>query len=297
MVNKSYQLISDLLSGKWFVEQSLRHADKPSHFDLLVSAKLINNAKKDFPDQTKNDDILSGIRDFFDKYLSGLMISKYLKLCWSEAKRSQADASLINPYYSKAIPAMRDPIDNVLTSALGISETPHSIPEVHFALSMYLCDKEISTFREAIHLSRTIHASDRVRKIAGALIPLFLYLIYNSIRGYDAYKTDVPISIHIPFLKIIVALIGNDKFDPDIDSSYHKRYTDAGNNFKKYIHKLNSEELSIKKLISEIKSNFEKVTFSNHSKFSDLYLTLINIRPELRHKTTLEIRRSPSSKN
>ena len=297
LVNRSSILISDLQSGKWFVEQSLRHVDKPSHFDLLVSTELLNKAKNQFPDENKFDNIISGLRDFFDKYLSGLMIPKYIKIRWSEAKSSQMDTTSINPYYSKAIPTLRDPLNDTLYSALDIIETPHSIPEVHFPLSMYICDKEINTYREAIHLSRAIYRSDNSRKIAGAIIPLFLYLIYNSIRGDTTSKTSVSISIHIPFLKIIVALIGNDKFDPDIASSYHKRYTDAGSNFKKYINKLNSKEPSIKRLISEIKSNFEKINLSNHSKFTDLYLKLINRKPDLRHNTTLEIRRSPSSKN
>ena len=191
---------------------------------------------------------------------------------------------------------MRDPLNNTLYSALDISETPHSFPEVHFPLSMYICDKEISTFREAIHLSRAIHTSDHARKIAGALIPLLLYLINKSIRGNNVNKTDVSISVHIPFLKIIIALIGNDKFDPDLDLSYHKRYTDAGNNFKKYINKLTSEEPSIKRLISNIKSEFKITSISNHKKFTDLYLALISLRPDLRHKTTLGIRRGLSSK-
>ena len=291
--SKSQKIAVEILSCKWFIDQVLFHAKTESPFRALIK-KVIkkDKLKKNNPPLnicSLDSGIYRGMKTFFDKYISGLRTNNAIVGKWANT------LNYLNNCNSESLLFNRSIFDskwyqNLIITSLDSTEAPQDPFLLFFALNIYLSDSEFVTFREAVHFVEMIQFFKYRRKWPGALISLYYHLLYKSIRRRHKSERSIRRLDHDPYLRLLSRVMDDKLVSPDKGPpEYFKRYYDFGWRFEKHVYNLQSKHSHVNLMILDLKKSFNDADLSCHEDFTNMYMKLIKMNPELIFRSPINL--------
>ena len=229
------------------------------------------------------------MKTFFDKYISGLKTNNAIVRKWTNS------LNYLNNCNSESLLFNRSIFDskwyqNLIITSLDSTEAPQDPFLLFFALNIYLSDSEFVTFREAVHFVEMIQFFKYRRKWPGALISLYYHLLYKSIRRHHKSERSIHRLDHDPYLRLLSRVMDDKLVSPDKGSpEYFKRYYDFGWRFEKHVYNLQSNSSHVNLMILDLKKCFNDADLSCHEDFTNMYMKLIKMNPELIFRSPINL--------
>ena len=278
-------LATKIISCEWLIRQALLNIETESHFE-----KILNDRAKDLKEKASDPpEIYEGFREFYDCFLSGFSSDNVLIERWQKPVDSLKDI-FTNFSMQDAALFPQSWTEEPYLTILKDHELPNNITELFVAFHIYITDKDVSTFRQAIHYSRVLCNYDLMKNFIRWQIPLLLYLINKTVNNNQVGKKAPPRK-HELLLQLFqeVTGISNFNLNSSHSSNSYKRYSDYCRNFKKNIQNMNSkgEHDLIRKLTGQI----DKIALTNFAEFARDYASLILHDPTLMPMSNLYLYR------